>query len=1034
MHSIVRSSLQFQFLVITIAIVTLFFGAFRLSEMPVATLPEFDPPIVEIQTEALGLSAEEVEAMITVPLEADLLNGVAWLEAIHSESMSGLSSIQLMFEPGTDLIRARQMVAERLTQAHALPNVSKPPVMLQPLSSTRRVMIIGISSEELSLIEMSVLARWTIVPRLQGVPGVANVSIWGQRKRQLQVQVDPEELRIEGVTLQQVVTTTGEALWVSPLSYLESSTPGTGGFIDTPNQRLGVRHILPIVTPDDLAQVALVDSQQLVLGDVANVVEDHQLLIGDTILEDSEGLLLIVEKFPGENTLEVTQGVEDALDNLQPGLTGLEVDTNVFRPANYVEDSVDNLTRTIIISTILVVLALFAFFNNWRRLVVSIVAIPLSLAVAGLILTLVGATMNAMVFAGLLMGLGAVVANAIVDVENIVRLLRQNRETGGKKAIAEIILASSTEIRSSLAYASLIIIAAVIPVFFLEGRPGAFYGPLALAYVLAVLSSMLVALIVTPALGLLFLRSPSLEDRQAAVLKWLANIYQRIVAPFMSPTMTYGVLLVVVLVGLVGLPFLEIDIMPDFKERELVIIWEGVPGTSLPAMNRSLARMTSELQTIPGVTNVSTHVGRAILSEDVVGVHSAKLWVSLNEDADYEATLESVQEVIGDYPGFSHDVGTYLQNTASEVQISEYQDVVVRIYGYELNVLNDLALDVQQRLRQIDGIDDPQVRFQSIEPQVEIRVDLAAAERYGLKPGDVRRSAAILLSGIEVGSLFEEQKVFDVIVWSQPETRDSVTDVQNLLIDTPGGGHVRLGDVAVVEIKPITNVIERDAVSRIIDVQANVSGRSISAVQKDVESALEEIAFPPEYHVEILGGGEARQATRQRLIGIAIASAIGIFLLLQAAFSSWRLAAIVFFSLPSALAGGVIAALIAGGTISIGSFAGFLTVFGIATFNSVLLFRHFRQLSEQEDGFSGLDLVLNGTQQRLIPILMITVVTALAFLPLLLLGDIPGHEVGHPMSITVLGGLATALLLNLFILPVLYIQLELRDWTISDAN
>ena len=362
---VVQSVLRARFLVIAIAAAIMVFGVSRLHNMPVDLYPEFSPPYVQVQTEALGLSAEEVEGLITIPLEADLLNGVSWVQTISSESLPGLSTITLVFEPGTDLMDARQLVAERLTQVGGLPQVSKPPVMLQPLSSTSRVMQIGLSATDLSLIQMSVLARWTIVPRLMGVPGVANVSIWGQRERQLQVQVDPERLRAEDLSLQQIIETTGNAMWVSPLTFLNASTPGTGGFIDTPNQRLGIRHELPISSASELAEV-IIDGTQLRLGDVGDVVEDHQLLIGDAIVNDEPGLLLVVEKFPWANTMEVTGGVEAALDALRPGLAGMELDPEIFRPATFIEMSHGNLTTALLIGAVLAVLVLGALLFEWR--------------------------------------------------------------------------------------------------------------------------------------------------------------------------------------------------------------------------------------------------------------------------------------------------------------------------------------------------------------------------------------------------------------------------------------------------------------------------------------------------------------------------------------------------------------------------------------------------------------------------------------------------------------------------------------------
>src|SRR5574342_1133896 len=393
MRSIVGASMKFQFLVITVAIALIAFGVTQLREMPVDVLPEFSPPYVEIQTEALGLSAKEVEAMITVPMEQDLLAGVAWLDVVRSESVPGLSSVLVYFEPGTDLFRARQMVAERISQsAVGLPHVSKPPTMIQPLSSASGVTIDGLSSKDMSLIDMSVLARWTIAPQLMGVPGVAHVAIWGNRDRQLQVRVGPEQLQEMGVTLDQVVETTGNALWASPLTFLEASSPGTGGFIDTPNQRLNVWHVLPISSAPELAQVP-VEGTSLLLGDVAQVVEDHPLLIGDALVNESPNLLLVIEKLPGVNTLEVTRDVEAELAALQPGMPGLQFDATLFRPATYIEMALANLGQALVIGAVLVAFLLGLFLYGWRTALISLAAIIISLLAALFVLYLRGETL-----------------------------------------------------------------------------------------------------------------------------------------------------------------------------------------------------------------------------------------------------------------------------------------------------------------------------------------------------------------------------------------------------------------------------------------------------------------------------------------------------------------------------------------------------------------------------------------------------------------------------------------------------------------
>ena len=416
-------SLRSRRLVITLALVLMGIGVWQLRDASLDALPEFSPPTVEVQTEALGLSAEEVEQLITVPIEQDLLNGVAWLDTIRSKSVPGLSSIELIFEPGTDLIRARQVVQERMTQAHALPQVSKPPQMLQPLSSTSRVMMVKLSSKDLTPIELSVLARWTIRPRLLGAKGVANVAIWGQRERQLQVQVNPTKLHGQGVSLEQVISTTGNALWVSPLTFLEASTPGTGGFIDTPNQRLGVQHLSPIRTPADLAQVAIEDREgpPLLLGDVANVVEDHQPLIGDAIFTDGTGLMLVIEKFPGSETREVTRAIDQAFDALRPGLRGVDIDTSIYRPARLVDTASNNIRLAVLAAGLVLAAALGLLLFNWRTALISVVSIAAAIIAGALVLHLRGETFHPMTIAGLLLALAVVVDDVVVDTSTILR-------------------------------------------------------------------------------------------------------------------------------------------------------------------------------------------------------------------------------------------------------------------------------------------------------------------------------------------------------------------------------------------------------------------------------------------------------------------------------------------------------------------------------------------------------------------------------------------------------------------------------------
>jgi CzcA family heavy metal efflux pump len=1024
---IIQSVLRAQFLVIAIAAAIMVFGAIRLHDRPVDLYPEFSPPYVQVQTEALGLSAEEVEGLITIPLEADLLNGVSWVQTISSASLPGLSTVTLVFEPGTDLMDARQLVAERLTQVGGLPQVSKPPVMLQPLSSTSRVMQIGLSSTDLSLIQMSVLARWTIVPRLMGVPGVANVSIWGERHRQLQVQVNPEQLREKDLSLQRIIETTGNAMWVSPLTFLNASTPGTGGFIDTPNQRLGIRHELPISSASELAEV-IIDGTPLRLGDVGEVVEDHQLLIGDAVVNDEPGLLLVVEKFPWAQTGEVTREVEAALDALRPGLAGMELDPGIFRPATFIDMSHDNLTAALLIGAVLAVVALGALLFDWRAALISIVAISLSLVAAALVLVLLGAQTSILLLVGLVMAFGIVIDDAVNDVHAILRRQRELRAAGTEasaKSTAAIVFEAALERRSALGYATLIALLAVVPVFLLTGLAGAFFKPIIVAYAAAVVASTAVALTVTVTLSAFLLSRAPLERRESPLIQWLQRGYDRLLARLIqAPAPAYAIGGILVLAGVAALPALERQLVPSYRDTNLLVNWEGSPGTSRPAMNRITTKASLELRSIPGVRNVAAHVGRAVMaSDEPVGINSAELWVSIDPEADYDSTVTAIEDVVEAYPGLDIDVMTYPEERFNAALAEgEEGDITVRIYGHNLNILRTKAEEVRQLLAGIEGLDEPVVEDQVEEPVVEIEVDLEKAQRYGIKPGDVRRAEAALLSGLHVGDLFEEQKVFEVVVWGTPDARDSLTSIRELLIDTPAGGHVRLGDVADVRIVPNLNVIEREAVSRRLDVEANLRDGDSVAIAAEVDRRLDEIDWPLEYHAEVLGNYADRQDARNRLLAFALAAAIAIFLVLQACFGSWRLATLGFLALPAAVSGGVLAAALGGGVLLLGSLAGFLAVLGIAARHGVVLIKHFQHLEQREGAGFGPELVLRGAQEQFAPILTTVVTTAAAFLPLVLFGDIAGLEVAHPMAVVVLGGLVTSTLLYLFVVPALYLS------------
>jgi CzcA family heavy metal efflux pump len=1033
---IIGSSLKYRFLVVALAVAMVAYGMDQLRKMPIDVFPEFAPPLVEIQTEGPGMSPEEVEELITIPLEQAIRN-TPGLAVLRSSTVNALSMVRMLFKPGTDLLLARQRVQERL--ALAIPNLplsAGMPVMLQPLSSTSRVMKIGISSKTMSLMDVSMIAYWTVRFRLIGVPGVANIPIWGDRIKSLQVQVDPPRLRAHDVTIDQVLEATSEALDFGLVKYSHAAKTRIDGLIDTPNQRLVIQHVLPGVTPEQLAQVPLKlkNGKTLRMGDVANVVWGTWPMVGDGVVNNGPGLLMIVEKLPWANTLEVTRGVEAALAALKPGLPGIDIDHTIFRPATFIELSIANLTKALLIGSVLVVLVLVAFLFEWRVAVISLVTIQLSLVAALLVLHLNGAIINTMVLAGFVVALGSIVDDAIIDVENIVRRLRQHRQAGSDKSTARIILEASLEIRSAIVYATLIVVLTVTPVFFLVGLAGAFFAPLALSYALAELASLVVALTVTPALALILLRKAAIEHRESPLVPWLKRHYEPLLARTLRfPRTTFATAGALAVAGLALWPWLGQSLLPSFKERDFLMHWVTIPGSSHPENVRITVQACRELIAIPGVRNCGSHIGRAIGGDEPYGVNFTENWISVDPKVDYNKTLAAIEEVVDGYPGIYRDVQTYLRERIKEVLTGKSESIVVRIFGPELPVLRSVADEVKQAMSGISGLIDLNTELLKDVPQIQVKVDLAAAGRVGLKPGDVRRAAATIMSGIEVTDIHKDGKVHDVWVWSVPEARSNLSALRDLLVDTPDGGRVRLADVADVSIKPAPNVIKREDFSRRIDVSANVRGRDLGSIVADVERSLERVKFPLGYYPQLLGEYVERQAAQKRLLGVTVVVLIAIFLVLQASYGSWRLASLTFLLLPAALVGGVLAAYAGGGIISLGSLVGFLTVLGIATRNGILLIHHYQHLERYEGEPFGPRLVLRGAQERLSPILMTALCAGLALIPLVISGDIPGHEIEHPMAVVIVGGLVTSTLLNLFVLPALYLRYGSRSTSTAAA-
>lgn len=1012
---LVEAALRQRLLVVLGAIVLLGLGVRAAQKTPLDVFPEFARPLVEVQTEAPGLSTAEVEALVTVPLEAALA-GVPELETQRSKSVLGLSSVVLLFREGTDLLRARQLVQERLAvEAPRLPAVTRPPVILPSLSSMSRALKIGVTAPALSVLELSEVVRFTLRPRLLAVPGVANVSVWGQRDRQLQVLAEPERLRAHGLTLDSLAAATADATALA-----------AGGFVDTPNQRLALRHGASVERPAELAEhvVTARGGAPLRIGDVAQVREGHAPPIGDALVNGGPGLLLIVEKQPTANTLELTRAVEAALDTLRPALSGIQIDPSIFRPAGFIELSLRNLRSALLLGCALVVLVLLVFLRDLRAALVSLAAIPLSLVAALVVLWLRGGTLNTLFLAGLVIALGEVVDDAVIDVENIRRRLRQGTDAGagGARATLAVVLAASLEVRSAVVYATLIVCLVFLPVLLLDGLAGAFFRPLAQAYVLSVLASLLVALTVTPAMSL-WLLPPKLTERpEPRLLLRLRAAYERALLPLLHrPRLALGIVAASTAAAIAVVPFLGDEFLPSFRETNFLMHWIERPGASVEASRRSTERIARELLALPGVQSFGAHIGRAEVGDEVVGPNFTEHWISIDPRADYARTVRRVEEVVAGYPGVFSDVLTYLKERTKEVLSGASAAVVVRLYGPDLDGLRRQAQAVAAALGDVPGVVDLKVEPQITVPQIEVRLRPERAALYGLGAGAVRRAVRTLLAGQRVGEVYPQQRSVEVVLWSPAEIRADLAALRRLLIDTPSGERVELGAVADLAVVPAPSEIKREGGSRRLDVTCNVRGRDLGAVARDVEARVRALPFPRGYYPELLGEYAAQRRSRNQILGLSLLSLLGIFGLLYLDFRCLRQALLLFSTLPFALLGGVGGVLLGGGVLSLGSLVGFVSVLGIAARNGIMLLSHYRHLREAEGMALGPELIRRGAEERLLPILMTALCAGLALLPIVVRGNVPGYEIEHPMALVILGGLLSSTALNLLLLPALYL-------------
>ena len=1016
---IVRQSVRHSGVIIALALAFLVYGSLVLARAKYDVFPEFAPPQVSIQTEARGFTPDQSEVLVTKPVE-DAISGVPGISVLRSQSIQGLSVITAVFEPGTDLYRARQTIAERLTEvARRLPATVKAPVMTPLTSSTGTVLVIGLTSPTQSLRDIRTFADWTLKPRLLAVPGVARVSVFGGEVRQFQVQVDPAALRAHRLGVTDVIAAAARATGVRG-----------AGVIDNANERILVHTEGQLATPELLALsvVRAAGGGVLRLGDLGRVVEGAEPRVGAAAVEGSPGVVLAIAAQYGANIREVTASVEAALRAIAPAITAerLELHAELFRPANFIDVALRNVTQSLVIGGVLVVLVLLAFVWDWGAAAVSLAAIPLSLLAAIVILDAFGLSLNTLTIGGLAVATGALADDAVIDVENILRRLRENRALDVPRPAWQVVIDASLEVRSSIVYATLIIAIVFVPVLAMTGVQGAIFRPLALAYILAILSSLVVAMTVTPAMTLVLLAR---GRRGAGEPRWLARVKaayaRRLRAVERRPKTVLAVTAAAIIAAVLMMPFFGGAFLPEFREGHYIVHMSAVPGTSLDESLRLGATVTGALRADPRVRSVAQRVGRAELADDTWGTHYSEFEVDLvplaGEEA--ESVAGDLRRRLVQIPGVNFAMMPFLTERIEETLSGVTAQVVVKLFGDDLDSLDVMAKQVAALAAQVPGAADIQLGAPDVTPQVTVRLRPDVLAAAGVAAADALATVETATGGTTVAQVFEGNRSVDVVVNMNPGSIQRAEDLADIPLAASGGRIVRLADVADVVRTSARYAIAHEAARRLQLVTMNVAGRDVASFTNELDRRIHEsVRTPVGAYAEVGGTASAQTAARRELLYRGAFAGVAIVLLLAVAFGSARTVLLVLANLPFALTGGVLALFATGGLLSLGSLVGFVTLFGISMRNAIMLLSHYDHLVRNEGAIWSLDTAIRGATERFSPVLMTATITWIGLVPLAIGSGAPGREIEGPLAIVILGGLFTSTALTLFVLPALALR------------
>ncbi|CDQ11716.1 Putative multi-drug efflux system, membrane component (plasmid) [Acidithiobacillus ferrivorans] len=1020
LKAVIRFSIRFRGVIIALAFLLVGYGLYTLSHMEMEAFPNFTPPLAVVDTEAPGLSPEQVAALVTQPIQ-NALSGIAGLQAMRSRSIQGLSVITLTFHNGTDIYRDRQIVAERLnTVAGQLPLGVRAPFLTPLTSATGVVQVLGLTSNTRSPMTLRTLADWLLKPQLLSIPGVANVAIYGGQVRELQIQVEPEKLVRFGLSFQDIVRAAQRATGVRG-----------AGFLEDANQRIAIRTEGQSITAAQLANVVILRRQgaDLRLGDVARVVAAAAPAIGGATIGGKQGVILNVEEQYGANTLAVTRALKDRLQRLGPALAaqGVSLHPDLFGQAGYIKTAIAHLRTALLVGAILVVAVLFLFLFNVRTALISAIAIPLSLITAVIVLNALGASINTMTLGGLAIAIGEVVDDAIIDVENIFRRLRENRIRPQPLSTAKVVLSSSLEVRGAVTYATFIVALVFLPVLSLSGVAGKFFAPLGEAYIAAVFASLAVALTVTPALANLLLRHTPTSPIDHAWIRALKAGQARVLAATAGQHRWLMVGITILFLAAVAVfHSFGSNFLPEFSERHFIVHVSTAPGTSLAESLQLGHHISKALIHIPAVRSVAQRVGRAERTgTDTYGVNVSEFIVglqSLSGEAQEQA-LTRIRKTLSGFPGVSFSVETPLSDRIEETISGYTAPVVISVFGTNFDALYEKAREIAAVLKHLPGAVDVQMHAPPTAPQLVIRLRQAALARWGFAPVDVLDAVQTAYAGTVVAQTYQGNRVFNVVVTLDPAGRRNLAQVANLPLRNPNGLMVPLRDLADIHESPGPYAILETAGQPVQTVTANVRGQALSNFVHAAEQRIHEaVSFSPGTYVTFSGAAAAQAKAQNELLMHALMAGVGIVLLLYIALGSMRALFLVLLNLPFALVGGVTAVLLTGGVLSLGSLVGFITIFGITLRNSIMLIAHYQHLVGEEGVSWGRDAAIRGAQERLVPILMTALVTALGLLPLALTSGAPGNEIEGPMAQVILGGLITSTVLNLLVLPILALR------------